>query len=278
MQRFPIDLVGIIADYAAIWTIVPWVQELEKTIKISPEWPDDVTLDYVKLYYLCSNPMACDAVRNWDHKMIMSLVRNSADWAFDILEHNMEYYELEPCHFLSDTNPRAVALIKKHVDQLSPYDWSTLIANPAALELIIKYDGIKKAACPLNIYSNNNEDVWNLVKDNYPINTDDIDEIRVNLSFNSSTWAKRLMIDKNLEYVKSGMCSIRDPEFINKHVSKYISTLQYDEWQHLLGNPAAIHIIREHPHKIGEGIWSNPAIFEPTHQPGIVPILTELIW
>lgn len=272
MSRFPIDLVHIISDYVAIWTIVPWVRAIEDTIKISAEWPATTDSANIKRYNLYMNPMAMDEIES--QKIVpASLVHNSADWAFDMIEPNISRYELDASDFCRNTNPRAIAYIEKNIDTLTPDSWNVLLRNSGAIEFIKKYNGLEKASQPDEIYRNSNEAVWELIKNQLR----DVIEYRWSLSQNSSLWAARLLPENNIEPSIVGLCSNTHPDAI-KNVSSNIEMLDDDDWESLCLNPAAIHILREHQDKITDDIWSNPAIFELTQRPGVLDILTELSW
>lgn len=280
--QFPSDILHIITNYAALWTIVPWVRAIEDTINASDEWPSETQRCEMKAYGLCYNPMAMDEIINYKISPA-ALANNPADWAFDIIEPNIEYYEMGVSNFPHNSNPRAIAYIERNIDALTSMYWNVLLMNPGAVELIKKYDGITKASQPDLIYYNNNEAVWDLIKDHYM--TIDINNIQDALSHNSSSWAQRILIENNIEPHITGISSIHDPKIFDMRMSKY-AHLKEDWWTHfdelsldnLYANPAAIHIIRKYPGKITNSIWENPAIFELTMQSGMLDILTEFSW
>lgn len=159
-SRLPIDLTRIIADYAAIWTILPWVRAIENTIKI---WPESFDRTNVKIYQLSRNPMAMDEIESQKTMCPSQVAANCADWAFDMIESKISHHELDVSHFLTNTNPRAIAYIEKNIETLTSDYWSVLLKNSGAIELIKKYNGIEKASQPWNIYENSNESTCELI-------------------------------------------------------------------------------------------------------------------
>lgn len=276
MSQFPIDIARLISDYAAIWTVVPWLREIENNKPIRDCWSKNTTIYDMKCYHLSANPMACDELEGMGRITPIRLAGNNADWAFDLIESKIDHYELVADDFATNTNPRAIAFIESCIESVTPNGWNHLLMNSSAIELIKKYNGIKKASDPYAIYANPNEVTWDLVKDHHL--TTDLNLMHARLSFNSAAWATRLMFEKNIERAFWGLCSHYDPKILDALLHQHGPELDSWDWRALSANPAAIHILRAYPNKIKDDIWSNPAIFELTPRPEVLDLLTQLCW
>jgi hypothetical protein len=281
MNQFPIDIARIISDYGAIWTIVPWVNELENTIKsqFCTDFYGGRMYDEYKKTLLNKNPMAEDILTDQDLDYL-GLTNNPSDWAMDLIE-SAPVGSYEPCQLVSNPNPRAIAIVDSNFDSIKPYKYyGSLLENPGAIELIKSRNILEKVELCTKylLYSNPNELAFDLIK-----NCDQIKHYENNidalwrLAANPAPWAIKLLSGKDIRGYYNILCRNSHPRAI-EFLAQHAQYLDSNTWVIMSGNPGAIDILRTHPDKVSIYIWENPAIFEPMPRPGVLEVVTTLTW
>lgn len=281
MICFPIDIARTIGDYVAVWTIVPWVQELESEIKsiFQPDMYGGRTYDEYKKTLLSQNPMAEDVLIGQDPDYL-GLANNPADWAMDLIE-SAPAGAYESCYFVDNPNPRAIAIMNNDFDSIDPDEYyGSILGNPSAIELIKSRNLLEKVDLESKymLYINPNELAFDLIK-----GCDQIKQHQNNvqalwcIAANPAHWAVQLLINKDVREFYGMLCRNSHPRVIT-FITKHTQDLKIGDWMMLSGNSGAMDILRMNPDKVTIYIWTNPAIFELTPRPGVLDILTELSW
>ncbi len=253
---FPKEIVHIIAEYAAEWTIVPWIQEIEANL-LDSAFLYGLSRADLRLKLLTGNPRSEDILRKYPIG-IADLSCNDSDWALDILEKHIDL--IDPGLFSCNSNPRAIKLLKVHSDKIY---WNWLSRNHAAIEIL------KESPENVNyrqLQANSSIEAKYMLDEAKTI----IDPVHI--ESNHAPWAIELMKAWRVDF-NAGL-----NYWYNTHpwvVEQFINGGErglYD-WSVLSSNKSAMHILRSNKTQITMDIYANPEIFEPTIRPGIENIL-----
>jgi len=306
---FPKVIAQLIADYAAIYTVLPWV--LERAPKLvakrhgssvrysrdEAEGGDDDEKDldeqieyygpygepsiYTPDHYLWKNPMAEDFVVglkvDW-----LALATNPADWALDLLEKFKIVDSTFPwTEIYQNTNPRVKWLWAKW-EELNPEDvcWCDVSANPLGIEKL--WTAYRSGTFQPHRYSSFIH--MNPAAEGF-MKATGIALISTYVCANQYPWPAALAAQNSVPILEALRSDYgRNPHSdaiarIRDHIASGGEwTFQSRDDFYTNPNPAALDIIRDNPDvfPLQPIIWSNPNIFQPTVPPGLVDTLVSI--
>ncbi len=264
----PQVVVHIICQYAARWTILPWV-DMYAPKSVQGENDDNVPCELSYMTYLFANPLAYDLFTkkiddslsdiSWE-----DLSRNPSEWALDLLESNQD--KIDPSGLCRNTNHRVIKLLESIPRE--NWDLGFMAANPTTVQLIV--DKL------MNI--NPSWIMWNPGGENlicrYKIPID-----YSALAGNPASWAVEMV----KKYFTAGGDINWTALCANYHswaIEKIREEIMIDPckicWVNLSANPGAINILNANRDKITIEIWENPAIFELTIPSGLDAVIMLL--